>query len=317
MIPRAEFHERQYELAANIELIGGSGEFFAPTPTAEKLLGIDCALTPGDSRIWSLLGVSPPSRRPLGAKTFPAWPKAFPTGAPPPFLVSLFVQYKRPDYLVRGSAGEWQHHGAPYYRMHLTSHQHRLLIDLEQSVGSDAVVVYAVPSFWQYDDLWMAQGLGAILDTSVFVRPSTIGPGHRRWTWNPGGRGIAHSEPFDAPPQRVSELRDEIVARRGHATPKTPRDHLAAVAEAVSRARAGKSPEQWAEDIGTRLKRSLDERRPPGVADEQLEMYSALSKHDETLQELAEAAVVAEGAARARASWLILAVQEKVAPTPN
>ena len=181
-MPRAEFHERQYELAANVELIAGRGEFFAPPTTAERQLGIDCALTPGDARIWGLLGLPAPQGAPVSAGTFPAWPSAFPPGAEPPFLASLFIQYKRPDYLTTRRAKEWVDHNAPYFRMYLTPHQHQLLLDLEGTVGTDGVVLYAAPSFWTYDDMWLNQGAGKLMGTSMLVKPSAIRLGHQLWT---------------------------------------------------------------------------------------------------------------------------------------
>jgi hypothetical protein len=160
-VPRAEFHERQYELAANVELIAGRGDFFTPPTTSERRLGIDCALTPGDARIWGLLGLPTPGGATIGPKTFPAWPTTFPSGAAPPFLASLFVQYKRPDYLTTRRAREWRYHGGAYFRMHLTPHQHQLLLDLDNTVGGDGIVLYAAPSFWRYDDMWLIRAQGS------------------------------------------------------------------------------------------------------------------------------------------------------------
>src|SRR3954451_4609373 len=112
-MPVCQFGERQFELAANLELLAGSGSFFAPTTSLEADLGVDAALTPGDPKIWSLLGLQPPRGASLSAKTFPGWPTGAPAGATPPFLVSLFVQYKRSTYLTRASAKEWVDHKMP------------------------------------------------------------------------------------------------------------------------------------------------------------------------------------------------------------
>ena len=43
----ATFHERQYELAVNVELIAGSGMYFAPMQIIEERVGYDIALVPG------------------------------------------------------------------------------------------------------------------------------------------------------------------------------------------------------------------------------------------------------------------------------
>ena len=44
---KATFHERQYELAVNLELVAGSGMFFAPMQVVEESVGYDIALVPG------------------------------------------------------------------------------------------------------------------------------------------------------------------------------------------------------------------------------------------------------------------------------
>jgi hypothetical protein len=289
--PRAQFHERQFELAANIELISGRGTFFAPPPTAEQRLGIDCALTPGDARIWKLLGLPAPTGTAIGASTFQAWPSSFPPGASPPFLASLFVQYKRPDYLTTRRAAEWQHHGSPYYRIHLTPHQHQRLIDLSQTVGSDGVVLYVAPSFWRYDELWLKQGAGQIMEASMLKSASQLASGHHRWTWTPGGRGSAHSELEDGEYSTIVELRDQLTTLAANRPRKTPRDHLGAIADAMLEAGVSeKRREQWRDEMVLELRQR----------DEQVD--------EEVVSELADAAVVAEGATRAKVSWLILAL---------
>jgi hypothetical protein len=293
-VPRAEFHERQYELAANVELIAGRGDFFTPPTTAERRLGIDCALTPGDARIWGLLGLPPPRGASVGAGTFPTWPTVFPSGAEPPFLASLFVQYKRPDYLTTRRAKEWRHHNRAYFRMNLTAHQHQLLLDLEQTVGTDGIVLYAAPSFWRYDDMWLNQGAGHLMASSMLVQASAIGPGHNLWTWTPGGRGIAHSDPVETRFDTVTGVRDKLTSITRSRERQAPREHLQKIATAMLEAQVAQKPrERWEEEIGGKV------------------WADAAVPSAETVSELADAAIVAEGATKARVSWLIIAMSER------
>src|SRR5450631_1110624 len=46
----------------------------------------------------------------------------------PPFRFNIFVQYKRPEYLLRSSAQEWSCWNSPYFRYDTTPHQHDLLL---------------------------------------------------------------------------------------------------------------------------------------------------------------------------------------------
>lgn len=244
--------------------------------------------------MWSLLGLSQPKGAKVGPSTFPAWPKTLPPGATPPFFTSLFVQYKRPDHLTTPRAKEWCDHHAPYYRMHLTDHQHQLLLDLGQAVGADGIVLYAAPSFWRYAEMWLKQGAGQIMEASMLIEALKIGYGHRLWTWTPGGRGVAHSEPEAGRYTTISELRDQLTIRARDEARKTPRAHLGVIASAMLEAKVAEKPrERWQDEFLHELE----------VAEEPVD--------EEVVSELADAAVVAEGASKARVSWLILAIIDR------
>jgi hypothetical protein len=178
--------------------------------------------------------------------------------------------------------------------MHLTAHQHQLLLDLDQTVGSDGIVIYAAPSFWTYDDMWLTQGGGKVMESSMFVEASAIGPGHHLWTWTPGGRGVAHSDPREGRFSTIADLRDRLTTKVRHEPRKAPREHLRTIANAMLEAEVAKKPrEQWEEEISAKT----------AWAD-------AVVSGPQVVSELADAAVVAEGATKARVSWLILAMSE-------
>ena len=297
-MPACEFGERQYELAGNLELLAGSGKFFAPTTSVEAHLAIDVALTPGDPRIWSLLGVTPPRGVVAGPATFRGWPASAVTSASPPFLVSLFIQYKRSTHLTRATAKEWTTHRARYWRVEITAHQHRILQDLEFAVGSDAVVRYAAPTFWRHAEMWQFQGAGAVMDNSLFAAPSRVRAQHTRMTWSPAAGLFGHSERESLLAGASEEVGREIVTRVdvGVATayPKL-RD---VIFEALARAVAEMTPsqrgrEQWRHEIATR----------PEIRD--------LLESDEAIEPLADISAVAEAAHAAGASWLMVAVANR------
>jgi hypothetical protein len=297
VVPACEFGERQFELAANLELLAGSGRFFAPTTPAEAHLAIDVALTPGDPRIWSLLGVPPPTGVVAGAGAFRRWPVGGPAAASPPFLVSLFIQYKRSTHLTRATANEWGTHQVPYWRVDLTPRQHCVLKELEVAVGADAVVRYAAPKFWKHREMWQYQGIGAVLDNSLLVAPSYLDRQHVRLTWSRARGLVGHSEPEPLRAETSEGLGREIIervrAQRREPTRVTPRRHLESLANAVAELTPSqRRREQWQDEIAARA-----------------EVWE-LPASGELVEPLADMATVAEAAHTARASWLMVAVAE-------
>ncbi len=91
----------------------------------------------------------------------------------------LFLQFKLSDCMVRDTAFECQggYLSPPFYRMHLRprrhSQQHQLLLDLE---NRGELVFYAAPHFHTPMELNDAYLNGHVIDRSIFVQPSQIGP---------------------------------------------------------------------------------------------------------------------------------------------
>jgi len=91
----------------------------------------------------------------------------------------LFLQFKLADCMIFRSAREVKAHifQVPYYRMHLrpTKHssQHEMLLSLENQ-GNE--VYYSAPAFHTNNDLNNAYFSHQILNRSLWLRPSQIGP---------------------------------------------------------------------------------------------------------------------------------------------
>lgn len=297
-MPVCQFGERQFELAANLELIAGSGSFFAPPTPLEGNLGVDAALTPGDPKIWHLLGLASPRGAQVGPKTFSRWPAAAPGGATPPFLVSLFVQYKRSTYLTRSWSKEWETHGGPFWRVDLSTRQYKVLRNLEQQVGGLGAVRYAAPRFWRYEDMWQQQASGTVLDNALFFAPSDLHQPHERVTWSRAQGLVGHSrpEPIRSETARdlATDLRRRVRQQRsapGHARPRAYLDLLAAALEDLAPSRRGR--EEWAQEVRETVARDEADVLPP-----------------ETVEALAGVSVIAEVAHAARATSLIVEVSE-------
>jgi hypothetical protein len=183
----AEFSERQYELAVNLELLcGGAGEYLVPTQRAEKIGGFDIALVPALKAIWSHLGAEPEPR--AGGRR------------PPPFAASLFIQYKRPEELVGHSAGEVKCRKAkavgaplPYLRYRLDSGQLRALMALHARVGGGAEVCYAAAGFISRRELHRRQASSEVMEGSNFLSMRKIEETRRSYGLPPLSRRERHT----------------------------------------------------------------------------------------------------------------------------
>jgi hypothetical protein len=91
--------------------------------------------------------------------------------------ISLFLQFKLSDRMVRETASEAHLLAVPYYRMHLRSprhsRQHELLMAL-QSRGHE--VYYASPEFQTSRELNCAYDGQTVAAESAFWEPNAIGP---------------------------------------------------------------------------------------------------------------------------------------------
>lgn len=242
-MPTAEFEEREYETAALIELAEGNAPVLTPGQVAEKILGYDAAAHPvATNPVWEVLRVP----RPAGLHLLPVhWPEtARPSAVRLPSLpVSLILQHKRPTYLYGPRAAQWSYWRRPYYRFELTSHQQRVLRQLEQALGGEALVRYASPAFWRRQELELAHTKRTVLSQSGFVSPAVLHR-HRVWTYVKAGekgranpRGVYHEfEAFDAMLDEF--LTDQVIGSAELAVPEEPlKRHLGVLGVAANRRR--------------------------------------------------------------------------------
>lgn len=232
-MPWAQFEEKQYEIAATVEL-GRRGDVFGPGQVFEKIVGYDAAVTASaDHPIWRVLRVP----RPPGLRLLPAhWDREAqpPADQLPTVVVSLILQYKRPEYLRYANAKQWNLWRRDYFRITRTAHQQRILLRLERSLGSSASVRYAAPAFWQRGELETAQLAGEVLWRSGYVRPSAFGS-HTVWTYIQAG---IDGRPNPSGPSRRFESLDQLLWEvQNDATALVPYDdfprHLRALGEAA------------------------------------------------------------------------------------
>lgn len=204
-----EFKEKPYETAFVGELRLLTNMIFAPDQTDENLLGFDVsAFLP-----WELLPPFFPHMR------FRRWRRFWGVSASelndfgtelnsrlPKFRLNLFIQFKRPQYLVGKKASEWKEWNQPYYRYKLESHQQKLLHKINLISKGRAKAFYAVPAFHLSDDLFRKMQDETIIKSSNIVDASLLN-GHTKCTFAEAGNiAKAHSEPTEIRGPVLEEL---------------------------------------------------------------------------------------------------------------
>lgn len=179
-----ELTEKPYEMAFAREI---SGHFQATDQVIEKTLGYDAfGNVPATDPVWGILGFFPQGVR-LQAHHWrgaPAQPDqnhpSWPTRA-----TNLLLQFKRPEYMILDTAGQWGLWKKPYYRFKITNavqQQTLSALDRELSKRNRAVVRYASPAFYTYKDLTKYTLATKVVTMSNFVEPSKL-DGHKVWTY--------------------------------------------------------------------------------------------------------------------------------------
>lgn len=193
----AEFKEKTYETAFVGELRLMTTELFAPDQHDENFLGFDAAaFLPWDlldpflpymrRRRWHrLIGISASETNEIGKEL---------NRRLPPFKMNLFIQFKRPEYLSRPNATEWEFWDRPYFRYWAEDHQQKLLETLAKKSNGRAAAVYAVPAFFLSDHLFRSQLDGTVIEKSNILNAELLRD-HSRCTFAEAGNyGIGHSE---------------------------------------------------------------------------------------------------------------------------
>lgn len=197
-VPVAEFEEKSFEAALNIQLLVESAQLYSPGQVLEAVLGLDIAmLTQHVShwRLWNLQG-------PAGGVLTDAWGSADvtqPLSLLPDFKLNIFIQYKRPSFIAHESAAEWASWSRAYYRYAISPHQQSALEQCASALGRNGLVLYAAPAFWSLHDLCSFTAGSTLADNTSFVEVTELAR-HLLFTYVAAGApGIAFSEPTEIP----------------------------------------------------------------------------------------------------------------------
>ncbi len=216
----AAYSERHYELAINIELVSKSNEYVVPTSNQEKGLGWDIALVPALPKLWASL-----TEGTTGVG------EGFGHGVPS--ATSLFLQYKRPEYLWARNAKEasrrqttFRKH-TPYYRFELSKEQLQRLLKLQREVEGQARVCYAAGVFHTRSDFYGLKTNSSVAEHSVFVTLEQVRTAlqeeaqeapetdHHVWSYDENGdNGLLSSEPRPLEGLGFEELKSSLQEQR-------------------------------------------------------------------------------------------------------
>lgn len=237
---KAEFSERHYELAINLELVRAAGQYFVPSQNEEAALGYDIALVPALPPVWSSLTERLPG---VGSTTEPRLPRA----------TSLFLQFKRPEHISNrngreAAAREADLSGAaiPYYRFELPREQLAVLLDLQARFAGRAAVCYAAGLFHERSDFYAHKTSLNVARSSIFLSleevragllaggldPADLSRDHR-WTYDQsGGNGLLCSEPRRIEGSSFDDLRTRLREPAAEAEPLE--EHVEALTRGIN-----------------------------------------------------------------------------------
>ena len=229
-----QFSERQYEIAAHLELAKGAATSpFVPTQQIEAYVGFDAAVDPtNEHEIWRILSVHIPPRVHLSPALWPALPPLFHEDIPGKFC-SLFIQFKRPIF-QDGKRGKYRHHfGQPYFEVRFTTDQQKALLDLEHRVGEAAVVRYASPAFWASTEFELCFNQEQILTKSAYIGPALVNK-HKKWMYSWASKNeLLNPDQENIESNRWENVLGELLELTLQSPRQSLRDHIRSLAVAI------------------------------------------------------------------------------------
>lgn len=195
---KAEFEEKDFEAPLYSELKFGSHRIATPGQVFEGKFGIDAALEAEHPLFWDLFGFYDIPRGVVldELRWGFMWKRLGRKRRLPTFNTNLLIQAKRPKPLSR-STSELKNYGfgSKYWRFEITEHQQEILEKVSRNLRRRALVVYASPAFHTLDNLYDFTEAQTIVENTNFVKVERL-HNHKQWNYyQPGTRGVAHSEP--------------------------------------------------------------------------------------------------------------------------
>lgn len=187
---KPDFEEKTFEVAANTELaLLGAGlscpgcgghhcvfcgeqhqvpavDLWAPGQVLEGVLGFDVLvdLDGEASDLQALLGVAIPA----GMNWKSHFGGVTGVGSAPKWA-SIFIQYKRSDWVTRRHGVFKTKFSGPFHRFDVDPDQHALLAGLREAAAGEALVIYAAPRFHANDDMLHYRRNRLVLERTAFI----------------------------------------------------------------------------------------------------------------------------------------------------
>lgn len=205
---RAEFEEKQFEQALNFELASANRFLYTPGQCLENTLGFDVGVFTRNLDFWNLFPnyrffrhyfhhfYLHPEGIELRREMWDELEREFDNEHFfPAIKFNLFIQHKRPEYLSRSNAAEWDSWNCSYFRYYLTPHQQEALEHLDNRIQNNGIVVYASPAFYTLRELWNVKINNTLVTNTNFIQASKLSY-HSKFTYYQAGNyGIGFSEP--------------------------------------------------------------------------------------------------------------------------
>lgn len=185
-IVNVEFEEKEFERPLYNQLDKGTTYVWSPGQIFEKLIGIDSAIFLENPYLWRRMGYcNPLAGVLLEDYNFGYIWKVIKKRKPlPDFRLNLFIQAKRPNYKYKTPPKKVRSYiSGECYKFEITNHQQKALEKLHINLRNRVLILYAAPCFSTSAELYRHTCNGTIIDSTSFVKASSM-KGHSSCIYN-------------------------------------------------------------------------------------------------------------------------------------
>lgn len=171
---KVDYSEKTYEEYFLVELHAEyirNRNFFAPSQADEAYLGADLIAYLGRRFDSIRLNKRFYNRNYLARHNH--FLKNVAKRIPAKLKFNVFIQFKRPEHIVKSNGGQWNSFNKPYYRFSIYKEQQARLDHISRLL-KDLSIIYASPEAADTDQLYQLHLDGKLIDSSCYVESKTI-----------------------------------------------------------------------------------------------------------------------------------------------